>query len=156
MKTSSYKTALGVMATLCIGLAVAVAYLLVGRNHGAPSMQMPAGDPVIAKGPVAGTQHPDQVPAGTSVLQPALAPVQLSPQRMQEIGVTTAAAAVKTLSNDLEVPGNVEINELHAEAFDTRVFDESEWNWVEQVERHSGADSRRFRRRDCTPHSNQA
>jgi GNAT superfamily N-acetyltransferase len=32
---------------------------------------------------------------------------------------------------------NREINELHAEAFDTRVFDESEWNWVDQVENHS-------------------
>jgi GNAT superfamily N-acetyltransferase len=32
---------------------------------------------------------------------------------------------------------NREVNALHAEAFGTRVFDESEWNWVEQVHRHS-------------------
>jgi hypothetical protein len=32
---------------------------------------------------------------------------------------------------------NAEANELHAEAFGTRVFDESEWNWVELVRRHS-------------------
>jgi GNAT superfamily N-acetyltransferase len=32
---------------------------------------------------------------------------------------------------------NAELNELHAEAFGTRVFDESEWNWVELVGRHS-------------------
>jgi GNAT superfamily N-acetyltransferase len=32
---------------------------------------------------------------------------------------------------------NPEINALHAEAFGTRVFDESEWNWVELVHRHS-------------------
>jgi GNAT superfamily N-acetyltransferase len=32
---------------------------------------------------------------------------------------------------------NVELNELHAEAFETRVFDETEWNWVHQVNRHS-------------------
>jgi GNAT superfamily N-acetyltransferase len=32
---------------------------------------------------------------------------------------------------------NVELNELHAEAFETRVFDEAEWNWVDQVQRHS-------------------
>jgi GNAT superfamily N-acetyltransferase len=31
---------------------------------------------------------------------------------------------------------NVELNE-HAEAFETRVFDETEWNWVHQVHRHS-------------------
>jgi GNAT superfamily N-acetyltransferase len=32
---------------------------------------------------------------------------------------------------------NQEMNALHAEAFDTRLYDESEWNWREQVERHS-------------------
>ena len=32
---------------------------------------------------------------------------------------------------------NTELNELHAEAFETRIFDEAEWNWVEQVHGHS-------------------
>jgi GNAT superfamily N-acetyltransferase len=32
---------------------------------------------------------------------------------------------------------NDEIHVLHAAAFDTRLFDETEWNWVDQVERHS-------------------
>ena len=32
---------------------------------------------------------------------------------------------------------NPEIHALHAEAFETRLFDESEWNWIEQCERHS-------------------
>jgi GNAT superfamily N-acetyltransferase len=32
---------------------------------------------------------------------------------------------------------SAEVNALHAEAFETRVFDESEWNWVELVHRHS-------------------
>jgi ribosomal protein S18 acetylase RimI-like enzyme len=32
---------------------------------------------------------------------------------------------------------NHEVNALHAEAFGTRLFDESEWNWVELVHRHS-------------------
>ena len=31
---------------------------------------------------------------------------------------------------------NVELNELHARAFETRVFDEAEWNWSELVRRH--------------------
>jgi GNAT superfamily N-acetyltransferase len=33
--------------------------------------------------------------------------------------------------------GNDEVNALHGEAFDTRVYDESEWNWRRQVEEHS-------------------
>ena len=32
---------------------------------------------------------------------------------------------------------NPELNALHAEAFETRLFDEMEWNWVELVRRHS-------------------
>jgi GNAT superfamily N-acetyltransferase len=32
---------------------------------------------------------------------------------------------------------NAEVNALHAEAFNTRVFDEAEWNWRQLVERHS-------------------
>lgn len=33
--------------------------------------------------------------------------------------------------------GNEEVNRLHADAFDHRVYDESEWNWVEQCNEHS-------------------
>jgi GNAT superfamily N-acetyltransferase len=29
------------------------------------------------------------------------------------------------------------VHALHAEAFETRLYDESEWNWVELCERHS-------------------
>jgi GNAT superfamily N-acetyltransferase len=32
---------------------------------------------------------------------------------------------------------NHEVNLLHAEAFGTKVFDESEWNWVQLVHQHS-------------------
>jgi GNAT superfamily N-acetyltransferase len=32
---------------------------------------------------------------------------------------------------------NPEVNALHAEAFGTRVFDESEWDWADLVHRHS-------------------
>jgi GNAT superfamily N-acetyltransferase len=32
---------------------------------------------------------------------------------------------------------NVEIHAVHAEAFETRLYDESEWNWIEQCERYS-------------------
>src|SRR5690348_14535376 len=32
---------------------------------------------------------------------------------------------------------NDEVNRLHAEAFNTRVFDASEWNWEQLVGKHS-------------------
>jgi GNAT superfamily N-acetyltransferase len=33
--------------------------------------------------------------------------------------------------------GNDEVNRLHAEAFETRLFDESEWNWQRLTAAHS-------------------
>lgn len=32
---------------------------------------------------------------------------------------------------------NLEIHALHAAAFETRLFDESEWDWVDQTDRYS-------------------
>ena len=32
---------------------------------------------------------------------------------------------------------NAELNRLHAEAFETRVYDDAEWNWDELLHRHS-------------------
>ena len=32
---------------------------------------------------------------------------------------------------------NTEVNALHAEAFETRLFSDQEWDWVAQVEKHS-------------------
>ena len=32
---------------------------------------------------------------------------------------------------------NEEVNALHAEAFETRIFSEDEWNWIELTARHS-------------------
>jgi GNAT superfamily N-acetyltransferase len=32
---------------------------------------------------------------------------------------------------------NAEVNKLHAEAFETRVFDDAEWNWEDLTARHS-------------------
>src|SRR4051794_11485131 len=127
MKTSSYKLALGVMGTVCIALAIAVAYLLVGRNRVASAVQTATGDPVIARGASAGNESADQAKAGSGS-EPELAAVQLSPQRMQEIGVTTAMATMKTLSNNLQAPGNVEINEEKLAYVQTRFP-----GWIQKV-----------------------
>jgi GNAT superfamily N-acetyltransferase len=32
---------------------------------------------------------------------------------------------------------NTELHRLHAEAFDTQLYSEDEWNWVELLDRHS-------------------
>jgi Cu(I)/Ag(I) efflux system membrane fusion protein/cobalt-zinc-cadmium efflux system membrane fusion protein len=66
--------------------------------------------------------------ASPAASEPALAPVQLSPQRLQEIGVTTAVAELKNVSDDLSVPGNVDIDEEKLSYVQTRFP-----GWIQDV-----------------------
>src|SRR5262249_16203468 len=65
--------------------------------------QMPAAN----ASPMSGNAAPSQ-PANS---EPALATVQLTPQRMQSIGVKLGTAQIKTVANDIRVTGNVDVNE---------------------------------------------
>jgi Cu(I)/Ag(I) efflux system membrane fusion protein/cobalt-zinc-cadmium efflux system membrane fusion protein len=60
--------------------------------------------------------------------EPALGSVQLSPQRLQEIGVTTAVAEFKNVNDDLKVPGNVDIDEEKLSYVQTRFP-----GWIQDV-----------------------
>src|SRR5947209_16666041 len=102
---------LAVAVLVCVGLAGALAYVLL-RNHGVLQGKVDAGDPVVARGPAPGTaaQKVDGAPgpkAAAEGSEPLLAPVQMTAQRMQEIGVTTAVAQYKNVTDALQAPGNV-------------------------------------------------
>lgn len=51
----------------------------------------------------------------------------------------TGTAITYTWRGDVD---NVEMNRLHADAFETRVFDGTEWNWKEQLRRPPGSRTR--------------
>jgi Cu(I)/Ag(I) efflux system membrane fusion protein/cobalt-zinc-cadmium efflux system membrane fusion protein len=126
MKIRTYQLALGVAVAACVILAAALAWALRDRIHLSHSAAQQ--DPVIARGPAANenTPQPDTPPADHS--DPALAPVQLSPQRMQSIGVTFATAELKPVSQKLQVPGNVDIDEQNISYVQTRFP-----GWVQDV-----------------------
>jgi len=108
MKTRSYQFALAAAVGVCALLAAALAYVLLPGYRSAT--QEASQDPVVARGAAVTTQPTS--PAGALPnADPGLAAVQLSPQRMQEIGVTSATAEMKDVSDDLSVPGNVDIDE---------------------------------------------
>ena len=50
-------------------------------------------------------------PAAAMPAEPPLAPIQLTPQRMQSIGVRLAPARVKEVSDEVRVTGSVEVDE---------------------------------------------
>ncbi len=132
MSDRLYRQAFFMTLTACVALAAGVGYLLLHRNHPMPTGE--TGDPVVARGPAASDAAMGQnapsgpqgtVPPGT---EPQLAPFQISPQRLQQIGVTTAAAQVKNLSDKLEIPGNVDIDEQSLSYVQTRFS-----GWIQNV-----------------------
>jgi Cu(I)/Ag(I) efflux system membrane fusion protein/cobalt-zinc-cadmium efflux system membrane fusion protein len=125
VKTGSYQFALAVTAGACVLLAAALVYVLIPRYR--PTKQAASQDPVVARGPEM-TSQPAPAPGGAPNAEPALAPVQLSPQRMQEIGITSATVEMKDMSDNLSVPGNVDIDEERLSYVQTRVS-----GWIQDV-----------------------
>jgi len=126
VKTRTYQLALAAAVSVCVLLAAALLFVVM-RGH-LPVMETASQDPVVARGP---EKDPATVSSASSAKQdsePALTPIQLSPQRMQEIGVTTSAVELKNVNDTLHVPGNVEINEQRISYVQTRFA-----GWIQNV-----------------------
>ena len=92
-------------------LGSALVYVLMhrGLRFAAPAA---AENPVVARGPAAtAPTAPSSAPANRAGSAAPLAPIQLSPQRLQEIGVTLATVALQEVEDNLNVSGNVDIDE---------------------------------------------
>jgi RND family efflux transporter MFP subunit len=126
MKTRTYQLALAFLVVVCISLTAALAYIVLYRGRITPPST--SQDPVVARGPETALRPTPQNNASQAGSEPTLAPVQLSPQRLQEIGVTTAVAELKNVSDDLSVPGNVDIDEEKLSYVQTRFP-----GWIQDV-----------------------
>ena len=84
MSGGTYKQAFIFSAIICLALAGTLAYVIWGHGQVAPPTD--EANPVMAKGPEVAEQPPGSAVAssGDSL---SLTAVQLSPQRMQAIGV---------------------------------------------------------------------
>ena len=113
------KSAFVFSALLSVCLASALGYVL-WRHWTTAASQADAG-PVVARGPEtpARTEGAPK-PQSTNPDEPALTPIQMSPQRMQEIGVTTTVAEMKEISDQLHAPGSVAIDEQRISYVQTR------------------------------------
>ena len=125
MSERTYKQAFVSSAVICLALAGTLAYVIWGRTYLAPATDN--ASPVVAKGPDVPEQPPGSstAPSGKSA---SLTPVQLSPQRMQAIGVKTALVEMRNVSNVLRVPGNVDMNQRQLAYVQTRFP-----GWIQKV-----------------------
>jgi RND family efflux transporter MFP subunit len=125
VKTRSYQIALVSAVAVCVLLAAALLYVLLPRYHSASQV---SESPVVARGPAMSAQSMPPGSAAPSNGEPALGAVQLSPQRLQEIGVTTATVELKDVNDNLSVPGNVEMDEQRLSYVQTRFP-----GWIQDV-----------------------
>jgi RND family efflux transporter MFP subunit len=124
MNERTYRYAFFTATAACLMLFAALAYVAWGGKGLAASS--PDGEHVIAKGP-----EPNGAPGDASTAtKPSglLIPVQLSPERLQAIGVTNALVEMREVSNELRVPGNVEVNERRLAYVQTRFP-----GWIQKV-----------------------
>jgi len=126
MSEQNYRRALGSAVAVCILLAAALVYVISHRDHRAVVPQ--EDDTVVARGPEP-TAQPMPMKSGTPAdTTLSLTPVQLSPQRLQAIGVKTAVVETEILNDELRVPGNVDVNEQHLSYVQTRFP-----GWIQKV-----------------------
>src|SRR6266496_5485668 len=129
MSEPHYRRVLGIVVAICILLAVALGYVL-SRDHRVAVTD--ENDPVIARGPAKGPDATAQLMTTNERAPedsaPNLTPVQLSPQRLQAIGVKTATVEMHALNDELRVPGNVDVNEQQLSYVQTRFS-----GWIQKV-----------------------
>ncbi|MGB8477816.1 MAG: FixH family protein [Acidobacteriaceae bacterium] len=125
MKTRTYHIALVSAVAVCVLLAATFLYVLLPRDH---SASQASESPVIARGPAMPAQPMPPGSAAPLKGEPALATVQLSPQRLQEIGVTMAIVESKDVNDNLSVPGNVDMDEQRLSYVQTRFP-----GWIQDV-----------------------
>ena len=118
MKTRTYQIALAAAVAVCVLLAAALTYVVMPRNRTVARGDQE--DVVVAGGTATAQQATGTSGNVATNAEPALTPFQMSPQRMQEIGVTTATVAMKDVNDDLNVPGNVDIDEERLSYVQTR------------------------------------
>src|SRR6266581_1777350 len=115
---SNYRRAFWIVLTTTIVLAIAASVLWwrlshagTGSQPGASSAPMEA----MAEPPSASTSNSDPGAAGEmqtgNMQETPLAPIQLTPQRMQSIGIVLGKVESKPVNSELRFYGNVQVDE---------------------------------------------
>ena len=126
MSEQKYRRALGAVLAICILLAAALVNVISHRDH--PAVAAKEDDIVVARGPETMAQPMQMKGDASADSSPSLTPIQLSPQRLQAIGIKTALVEMQALNDELRVPGNVDVNEQQLSYVQTRFP-----GWIQEV-----------------------
>jgi len=106
----SYRSAFWATAVLCLLLACGIAFLL-WRWHAERATGQVAPRPQEASAATSEDNAGTGKAAAAAPAQTPLAPVQLTPQRLQSIGVKTGVVEAKPGEDEVRTVGNVEVDE---------------------------------------------
>src|SRR5690242_20373757 len=104
----NYRKAFFGVAIIAVVLAAALIETYTRRTHPEPAPETASQQTATLPSGSAGSSHAQQ-PAESAA--PNLSPVQLSPQRLQSIGVKFAEVTRKTVNDEIRVTGSVDVNE---------------------------------------------
>ena len=131
MQRNRYRRAFLITLFAAIGLAIAVG-LLWWRSHPTQSTNVQQSSS-SSEGMSGMAQPSDQEPAsGTAAMPQAeapLAPIQLTPQRMQSIGIVLGKVESKLVNSELRFYGNVQVDERRQAYVQTRFA-----GWIRKVD----------------------
>lgn len=119
----NYRKAFFATVVVAITLAVALTYYM--RQPRAMPSQSTSGATAQTETPAASTQPATEQAANAT---PKLSPVQLSPERLQSIGVKFVEVKRQTAEDEIQVTGNVDVNEERLAYVQTRFP-----GWIKKV-----------------------
>ena len=123
---SWYRTAFFVVLGIAILLAGALSYLWFHPRIPMPHTIGSKAQPVPGS-PASAPLHASQSTSSTDA-EPNLAPVSLTPERIQTIGVKTGVVAYKLVHDEIRTTGNVEADETHLVEVQVRFS-----GWIQKV-----------------------
>ncbi|HVH86040.1 MAG TPA: efflux RND transporter periplasmic adaptor subunit [Terriglobales bacterium] len=130
-KNAKYKRVMILTIGLNVLLAAALFAFWWHSRHSTTNSPAPTADSATQNGSgeampsAAGADSTSSTMAGNEV---PLAPVQLTPQRMQSIGVKLGKVEMKKVSNDIRVTGNVDVDERRLASVQLRFS-----GWIRKV-----------------------
>ena len=134
---NNYRRAFWIAVMTIIVLAVVTSVLWWRLSRGTVAQQSGAGstsDPMQGIAQTSSANAPDSEPGAAgetqtgNVQETPLAPIQLTPQRMQNIGIVLGKVESKSVNSELRFYGNVQVNERRQAYVQTRFS-----GWIRQV-----------------------
>ncbi len=131
---TNYRRAFWIVLATTVVLAAVASFLWWRLNHATPTPQGASSNPMQSMGQTSLPNASDSEPASAGGAQTGnmqetpLAPIQLTPQRMQSIGIVLGKVESKPVNSELRFYGNVQVDERRQAYVQTRFA-----GWIRKV-----------------------